>query len=167
MRLDHGWKPQCNTISCQRKALQTTALQPNKQTRQTRAILTAEDRDNLQANILTGWLDSQALADMTYRTISRGPRFPYPIAVWFPVAGKNGEKRGKTGKNGGKTGKNGEKRGENGEKRGISGGGVFWTRPTHPNFTPPPTFIILWGAFFANQIEAKALSRVRHPSPKG
>ena len=93
----------------------------------------------------------------------RGPRFPYPIGVWFPVARKNGEERGKTGENGGKRGKTGGKRG----KRGNSvGGRVFWTRPTHPNFTPP-TFIILWGAFFANQIEAKALSRVGHPSPKG
>ena len=46
----------------------------------------------------------------------RGPRFPYPMGVWFPVAGKNGEKWGKTGKNGGKTE----------GKRGKSGGGVFW-----------------------------------------
>ena len=98
---------------------------------------------------------------------SRGPRFPYPIGVWFPVAGKNGGKRGKTGENGGKRGKTEGKRGENGEKRGKSGGGVFWTRPTHPTVAPPPPFIIMWGAFFANQIEAKALSRVRHPSPKG
>ena len=28
---------------------------------------------------------------------------------------------------------------------------------------PPPPLIILWGAFFVNQIEAKALSRFRHP----
>ena len=83
--------------------------------------------------------------------------------------GETGEKRGKTGKNGEKRRKNGENGGKTGGKRGENGenlGGVFWTRPTHPNFTPP-TFIILWGAFFANQIEAKALSRVRHPSPKG
>ena len=55
----------------------------------------------------------------------------------------------------------------------IRGGGVFWTRPTHPTLDPPtqllthpdppPPLIILWGAFFVNQIEAKALSRVRHP----
>ena len=79
---------------------------------------------------------------------------------------KNGGKRGKTGENGGETG---GKQGENGGKRGKSGGG-FWTRPTHPTFDPPrppPPFVILWGAFFANQIEAKALFRVRHPSPKG
>ena len=52
------------------------------------------------------------------------------------------------------------------------GGGYFgqdpptqlWTHP--PNFGPsqtPPPLIILWGAFFVNQIEAKALSRFRHP----
>ena len=38
--------------------------------------------------------------------------------------------------------------------------------PTHPTFDPPrppPPLIILWGGFFVNQIEAKALSRVRHP----
>ena len=55
----------------------------------------------------------------------------------------------------------------------IRGGGVFWTRPTHPTLDPPgqllthseppPPLIILWGAFFVNQIEAKALSRVGHP----
>ena len=78
----------------------------------------------------------------------RGPRFPYPIGIWFPVAGKNGEKRGKTGENRGN----------------LGGGGYFGQDP--PTQLPPP-LIILWGAFFANQIEAKALSRVRHPSPKG
>ena len=80
--------------------------------------------------------------------------------------GENGEKREKRGKTEEKRGKTGEKRGGNGGKTGKIWGGVFWTRPTHPNFTPP-TFIILWGAFFANQIAAKALSRGRHPSPKG
>ena len=48
----------------------------------------------------------------------------------------------------------------------IRGGGTFWTRPTHPTLDPPrppPPLIILWGAFFVNQIEAKALSRFRHP----
>ena len=51
----------------------------------------------------------------------------------------------------------------------IRGGGVIWTRHTHPTLDPPrptqtpPPLIILWGAFFVNQIEAKALSRFRHP----
>ena len=45
------------------------------------------------------------------------------------------------------------------------GGGKFGQDPptqlwTHPD---PPPLIILWGAFFVNQIEANALSRVRHP----
>ena len=48
----------------------------------------------------------------------------------------------------------------------IRGGGYFGQDPptqlwTHP--APPPPLIILWGAFFVNQIEAKALSRFRHP----
>ena len=96
----------------------------------------------------------------------QGSKVPIPNRRLVPSSrekrgktGKNGGKRGKTGKNGGKRRKNGGKRGENGGKTGKNGGnlggGVFWTRPTHPNFTPP-TFIILWGAFFANQIEAKA-----------
>ena len=55
----------------------------------------------------------------------------------------------------------------------IRGGGVFWTRPTHPTLDPPtrllthpdppPPLIILWGAFFVNQIEAKALSGLGIP----
>ena len=41
------------------------------------------------------------------------------------------------------------------------------TRPTSdPPGLPPLTLIILWGAFFVSGIEAKALSGVRHPSPK-
>ena len=53
------------------------------------------------------------------------------------------------------------------------GGGILdKTHPpnfgrTHPTFdpprTPPPPLINLWGAFFVNKIEAKALSRVRQP----
>ena len=83
------------------------------------------------------------------------------------------EKRRKTEKNGEKRGETGGKRGGNGEKRGKSGGGggggYFGQNPPTRFLThlDPPLFIILWGAFFANQIEAKALSRVRHPSPKG
>ena len=42
----------------------------------------------------------------------------------------------------------------------IRGGGGILDR-THP--PRPPPLIILWGAFFVNQIEAKALSRFRHP----
>ena len=45
--------------------------------------------------------------------------------------------------------------------------GVFWTRPTHPTLDPPrPPPLCNSVAFFVSQIEAKALSRVRHPSPK-
>ena len=48
------------------------------------------------------------------------------------------------------------------------GGGYFGQDPptrlwTHPD---PPPLIILWGAFFVSQNEAKMLSPVRHPSPK-
>ena len=90
----------------------------------------------------------------------QGSKVPVPNRRWVPGSR---EKRGNMGKNGEKRGKNGGKTGENGVNLG---GGVFWIRPTHLTFAPPP-FTILWGAFFASQIEAKALSRVRHPSPKG
>ena len=63
------------------------------------------------------------------------------------------------GKRGGGTG---GKRGETGEIWGR----VFWTRPTRPTFAPPPPFYNSLGSSLANQIEAQALSRVRHPSPK-
>ena len=101
------------------------------------------------------------------RCCYRGPRFLYPIGVWFPVAGKNGEKQGKTGKNGEKRGKRRKNGGKTGKNGGNLGGGDFGQDPPTRLLPPPPPFIILWGAFFANQIEAKALSRVRHPSPKG
>ena len=100
----------------------------------------------------------------------QGSKVPVPNRRLVPGSrekrgktGKNREKRGKTGKNGGKRGKNGGKQGKTGE---IWGGGYFGQDPP-TQILPPPTFIIMWGAFFANQIEAKGLSRVRHPSPKG
>ena len=102
---------------------------------------------------------------------AQGSKVPIPNRRLVP---SSREKRGKTGKNGGKRrengGKRGEKRGENGGKTGENGGnlgGGILDKTHQPEFHSPPTFIILWGAFFANQIEAKALSRVRHTSPKG
>ena len=100
----------------------------------------------------------------------QGSKVPVPNQRLVPGSrekrgktGENGEKRENRGKTGGKRRKNGEKTGENG---GKSGGGGFGQDPP-TRLLPPPPFIFLWGAFFANQIEAKALSRVRHPSPKG
>ena len=62
---------------------------------------------------------------------------------------------------------------DGGQASFVRGVGVFWTRPTHPTLDPPtrllthpgppPPLINLWGAFFVNQIEAKALSRGRQP----
>ena len=91
----------------------------------------------------------------------QGSKVPVPNRRLVPGSR---EKRGKTGKNGEKRRKNGGKPGTNG---GNLGGGYFGQDLPTRLLPPPPPFIILLGAFFANQIEAKALSRVRHPSPKG
>ena len=75
--------------------------------------------------------------DAVGTNLGQGSKVPVPNRRLVPGSK---EKRGKTGKNGGKratrrkTGENGKKTGEN---RGNLGGGVFWTRPTHPTFDPP------------------------------
>ena len=48
----------------------------------------------------------------------------------------------------------------------IRGGRGCWMRPTHSTLDPPTRRIILRGVLFVSQIEAKAVSRGRHPRPQ-